>query len=49
LGHKSEYDDKVKAILQDEIYEKLVSDPTSGYKRKLVAVLTGLKDEDKLN
>jgi len=47
---KSEYDGKVTAMLQDEkTYEKLKSDPTSGYKRKLVAILTRLKNEEKLS
>ena len=37
-------------MLSDEkTYEQLKKDPTASYKRKLVAILTRLKDEGKLS
>ena len=40
----------VLRMLSDEkTYEQLKKDPTASYKRKLVAILTRLKDEGKLS
>ena len=44
-----EYKDKFKTMLADEcVYKKLKRDPNRGYKQKLVALCTGLKDQDKI-
>jgi len=47
---KSEYEEKVLAMLGEEkTYEKLKKDPTPIYKRKLVAILSRLKEEEKIS
>ena len=47
---KENYEDKVHKMLQDEkTYEILKSDPTPKYKRKLVAILSKLKKEEKID
>jgi len=47
---KAEYEEKVLRMLSDgKTYEQLKKDPTASYKRKLVAILTRLKDEGKLS
>jgi len=47
---KAEYEEKVLRILSDgKTYEQLKKDQTASYKRKLVAILTKLKDEGKLS
>ena len=39
----------MKLMLSDEqTYVKLKKDPTAGYKRKLVSLLTGFKNDDKI-
>ena len=46
----SEYEDKINEMLSDErTYEKLPTDPTQRYKRELVAILSRLKKENKIN
>ena len=46
----TEYEEKVNNLLSDEkTYEKLKSNPTTGYKRKLVAILKRLKKENKIS
>ncbi|XP_072043129.1 uncharacterized protein [Amphiura filiformis] len=46
---KDEYNEKVNNLLGDtKTYEELSSDPTQKYKRKLVAILTRLNEEDKI-
>jgi hypothetical protein len=46
---KEEYDKKVLDMLSDErTYEKLNKDPTAVYKRKLVSILSQLKQEKKI-
>ena len=46
----SEYEDKINEMLSDErTYEKLPTDPTQRYKRELVAILSRLKNEEKIN
>jgi hypothetical protein len=41
---KVDYEEKVKNMLNDEkTYEKLKSDPTARYKRKLISILTSLE------
>ena len=45
----SDYEGKISAMLNDErTYQQLTSDPTSKYKRQLVAILTRLYKEDKI-
>ena len=45
-----EYMDKINVMLSDlRIYKKLRRDPTCGYKEKLMALLTGLKDQNKIS
>jgi len=47
---KSEYEAKVTCMLSDvKTYEKLAKDPTAGYKRRLVSILTRLKEEEKIS
>ena len=47
---KTEYEEKVTRMLSDEkTYEKLKKDPTASYKKKLVSILTRLKDEGKIS
>ena len=47
---KAEYEEKVLRMLSDgKTYEHLKKDPTASYKRKLVVILTRLKDEGKLS
>ena len=44
---KQEYESKVKAMLDDEkMYVKLDKDPTPQYKKKLVSILSRLKNEE---
>ena len=44
------FKDKMKAMLADErVYKKLKLDPPRGYKKKPVALLTGLKDQGKIS
>ena len=46
----TDYEGKVKLMLSDErTYVKLKKDPTAGYKRKLVSLLTGFKNDDKIS
>ena len=46
----SEYEDKINEMLSDErTYEKLPTDPTQRYKRELLAILSRLKKENKIN
>ena len=46
----SEYEEKINEMLSDErTYEKLTSDPTQRYKRELVAILSRLRKENKIN
>ena len=46
----SEYEEKLTEMLSDEkTYEQLPSDPTHRYKRELVAILSRLKKENKIN
>ena len=46
---KEEYEEKVKQMLSDKrTYEKLSKDPTPVYKKKLVSILSRLKDEGKI-
>ena len=45
-----DYEDKLTEMLSDEkTYEQLSSDPTQRYKRELVAILSRLKKENKIN
>ena len=45
-----EYKDKIKAMLADErVYKRLKCDLTRGYNEKLVALLTGLKNQVKIS
>ena len=45
----TEYKDKIKLMLTDErVYQKLKKDPTQGYKRWMVSLLTQLKNKDKI-
>ena len=45
-----EYMDKIRVILSDEsMYKKLKKDPKHGYKEKVVALLIGLKDKNKIS
>jgi len=45
----AEYEEKVKEMLSDEkVYEVLKKDTTAVYKRKLVSILTRLKEENKM-
>ena len=45
----SSYDENVNTMLSDEkTYQKLVKDPTQGYKKKLVALLSRFKQEKKI-
>jgi len=47
---KAKYEEKILRMLLDEkTYKQLEKDPTASYKRKLVAILTRLKDEGKLS
>ena len=47
---KDDYEKKVSDMLGDrKTYEELKRDPTPIYKRKLMSVLTRLKDEDKIS
>ena len=47
---KAEYEEKVLHMLSDEkTYQKLKKDPTASCKRKLVSILSRLKDEGKLS
>ena len=47
---KADYEAKVKSLLYDEkTYVKLDKDPTQQYKRKLVSILSRLRDEKKLS
>jgi len=47
---KTEYEEKVQHMLDGErTYEKLKKDPTAVYKRKLVSILTRLKDNNKIS
>ena len=44
------YMDTIRVMLSDEsIYKKLKKDPTHRYKEKLVALLTGMKDQNKIS
>ncbi|XP_072022387.1 uncharacterized protein [Amphiura filiformis] len=46
---KDEYNEKVNNLLGDtKTYEELPSDPTQKYKRKLLAILSRLNEEDKI-
>ena len=46
----SDYKQKLSEMLSDEkTYERLPSDPTQRYKRELVAILSRLKKENKIN
>ena len=46
----SEYEEKLTEMLSDEkTYEQLPSDPTQRYKRELVAILSRLKKQNKIN
>jgi len=46
---KADYESKVKAMLDDEkTYVRLDRDPTPSYKKKLVSVLSRVKDEGKI-
>ena len=46
----SDYEQKLSEMLSDEkTYEQLPSDPTQRYKRDLVAILSRLKKENKIN
>ncbi|XP_072050056.1 uncharacterized protein [Amphiura filiformis] len=46
---KQEYSEKAEILLSDKkTYEELPSDPTQKYKRKLVAILTRLTNEEKI-
>ena len=46
----SEYEEKINEMLSDErTYEKLTSDPNQRYKRELVAILSRLKKEKKID
>lgn len=50
MESKEEYETKVTDMLKDEkTYEKLNKDPTPRYKKKLVSLLTRLRNEDKLS
>ncbi|XP_072021516.1 uncharacterized protein [Amphiura filiformis] len=47
---KQEYNEKAEILLSDKkTYEELPSDPTQKYKRKLVAILTRLTNEEKIS
>ena len=47
---KAEYKEKVLRMLSDgKTHEQLKNDPTASYKRKIVAILTRLKDEGKIS
>ncbi|XP_072047007.1 uncharacterized protein [Amphiura filiformis] len=49
LMDTAEYEDKIHSMLSDErTYELLPSDPTQRYKNELVAILTKLKKEKKI-
>ncbi|XP_066289685.1 uncharacterized protein [Branchiostoma lanceolatum] len=49
LMDRTDYEEKVSAMLADgKTYEKLPTDPTQKYKRKLVAILTRLLKESKI-
>jgi len=48
--YKADYETKVKSLLDDEkTYVKLDKDSTQQYKRKLVSILSRLRDEKKLS
>jgi hypothetical protein len=50
LMEVTEYEEKISEMLADErTYELLPSDPTSRYKRQLVAILSRLKKDNKIN
>jgi len=47
---KTEYEQKVQHMLDDErTYEKLKKDPTAVYKKKLVSILSRLKNEERIS
>jgi len=47
---KDDYENRVREMLDDEkTYGKLNKDPTQRFKKKLVSIITRLKNEDKLS
>lgn len=49
LMDKDKYEQQVMNMLSDShTYEKLKTDPTGKYKRRLIGILTRLKKEDKI-
>jgi len=47
---KTDYEQKVQSMLDDDrTYEKMKKDPTANYNRKLVSILTRLKDEGQIS
>ena len=45
-----EYMEKIREMLSEErVYKKFKRDVTCGYKEKLVTILVGLKDENKIS
>ena len=48
--NKDNYEEKVHKMLQDEeTYKVFKSDPTPTYKRKLISILTRLRNENKID
>ena len=50
IVEKTDHEQKVQDMLDDDrTYEKMKKDPTANYRRKLVSILTRLKDEGKIS